>query len=99
MVPECTYTKSNNVVESLAALVELTLMIIGCEKLKSEDEVTVVKSIEMTIPPDRDATPELDLQRKLLPESHDEYWAAVSNNLIAGDDEYSPNCKAVRVVI
>jgi hypothetical protein len=68
-VPESTERKCNEVAVTLAALATLILRITGEEKLNREGEMMAVESIDITMPPEAEATPELDLHRALLSEN------------------------------
>ena len=72
IVPELSDETSSMVAESLADLVALMLVMRGEEKLNCDGVRPVVKAIEMTMLPEIDATPELDLQIVLLSKTHNE---------------------------
>ena len=72
VVPECKDKNSSNAVESFVELVKLILMIDGFEKLNNKGVTMAVESMEITIASEREETPELDLQRMLLSENHNE---------------------------
>ena len=72
VVPEFKVKNSSNVVDSFVELAKLMLMTDGFEKLNNKGVTLAVKSMEITIASEREATPELDLQRMLLSESHNE---------------------------
>ena len=72
VVPECKDKNSSNVVESFVEFVTLILMMDGFEKLNNNGVKLAVESMEITIASEREATPELDLQRMMLSENHNE---------------------------
>jgi hypothetical protein len=69
IVPEFADITSNSVAESFAVLMTLILRMTGAETLNREGEITALESIDTAMPPDAEATPELDLQRALLSEN------------------------------
>ena len=72
VVPECKDKNSSNVVESFVEFATLILMMDGFEKLNNNGVKLAVESMEITIASEREATPELDLQRMLLSANHNE---------------------------
>ena len=73
IVPEFSDKTSSIVAESFAALLALMLVMRGEKKLSCGGVGAVEEDIEMTMPPEIDATPELDLQIVLLSEIHNEF--------------------------